>query len=88
MEVTISIVSILGMAAGALTVVSFMPQVFRAWKTRQVKDLSLWTFALLLTAGGLWITYGVMRTDWPVIVTNVGMVTLNLAILAAKLRFG
>ncbi|HEX8275747.1 MAG TPA: SemiSWEET transporter [Longimicrobiaceae bacterium] len=77
----------LGYAAGVLTVLSFLPQVIRAWKTKKVNDLSFGMFALLITAGVLWIAYGVGSTDWPVIATNAGMVTLNCAILAAKIRF-
>ena len=65
-----------------------MPQARRAWKTRHVEDLSIGTFILLLTAGALWIAYGVLRQDWPVIATNVGMVAVNASILVAKLRFG
>ena len=77
----------LGYVAGALTVISFLPQVLRTWRTRETKDLSIGMFALLITAGALWITYGVVTSDTPVIATNVGMVTLNAAILTAKLRF-
>ena len=77
----------LGYLAGFLTVASFLPQVVRTWRTKQTKDLSVGTFALLITAGALWITYGVLERDRPVIVTNVGMVALNCVILAAKLRY-
>ena len=73
--------------AGVLTVASFLPQVLRTWRTKETKDLSLGTFALLITAGVLWTTYGILSSDWPVIATNVGMVILNCAILAAILRF-
>ncbi len=76
-----------GYLAGVLTVLSLLPQVLRAWRTKQTKDLSIRTFLLLITAGVLWITYGVMAKDWPVIATNAGMVMLNGAILTAKLRF-
>ena len=76
-----------GYLAGALAVLSLLPQVLRAWRTKQTKDLSIRTFLLLITAGVLWITYGFLATDWPVIATNAGMVTLNGAILAAKLRY-
>lgn len=76
-----------GYVAGALTVVSMVPQVLRAWRTKQTKDLSVRTFLLLITAGALWITYGVLASDWPVIATNAGMVTLNGAILGAKLLY-
>ena len=77
----------IGYVAGALTVASFLPQVAQTWKTKRTKDLSLGMLVLLVTAGALWITYGVVSTDWPVIATNVGMVSLNSAILLAKLRY-
>ncbi len=77
----------IGYVAGALTVISFLPQVVRVWRTKKTNDLSLGMFVILITAGALWITYGVVTSDWPVIATNGGMVTLNIAILVAKLRF-
>lgn len=77
----------LGYLAGALTVLSLWPQVLRAWRTKQTQDLSVRTFVLFIAAGGLWITYGVLSTDWPVIATNAGMVILNGAILVAKLKY-
>ena len=77
----------LGYLAGFLTVASFVPQVVRTWRTKQTEALSVGTFVLIITAGLAWITYGVLKGDNPVILTNVGMVALNGAILAAKLRF-
>lgn len=77
----------IGYVAGILTVLSYVPQVVRVWKTRETKDLSYGMFALLVTASVLWITYGVMSTQWPVIATNVGCGVLNVAILAAKVKF-
>ena len=76
-----------GYLAGALTVISLIPQVLRVWRTKQTKDLSIRTFLLLIAAGILWIVYGVMASDWPVIATNGGMVALNGAILGAKLIY-
>jgi MtN3 and saliva related transmembrane protein len=78
----------LGFFAGILTVVSFVPQVIRTWRTHRTHDLSLGMFALLVTASSLWIIYGIVIEDWPVILTNMGMVALNGAIGVAKLRFG
>ena len=59
----------------------------RAWRTKETKDLSYGMFGLLVTAAALWITYGVMSSQWPVIATNVGCGILNVAILTAKIRF-
>ena len=44
--------------------------------------------AILVTASTLWTIYGFVIHDWAVILTNIGMVTLNGAIAVAKLRFG
>ena len=81
------IASYVGYAAGALTVVSYFPQAMRAWKTRKVDDLSWGMVGMLVVAGGLWIVYGVMSKQMPVILTNRGTVVLTAAILVAKFRF-
>ena len=77
----------LGYFAGILTVGSFLPQVIRTWRTRKTGDLSLGMFALLSTASSLWIVYGIITSDWPVILTNTGMVAMNGALALAKLRY-
>jgi MtN3 and saliva related transmembrane protein len=78
----------LGYFAGTLTVVSFIPQVYKTWKTKETKDLSLGAFVLLISACSLWAIYGIIIEDLSVILTNVGMVLLVGAIGVAKLRFG
>jgi len=78
----------IGYAAATLTVVSYLPQAVRVWRTRQTHDLSLAMFLMLVASGGLWLAYGFSRSDWPVIITNASLVLVNLAILAAKLRHG
>lgn len=77
----------LGYFAGTITVLSFLPQVMRAWRTRQTRDLSMGMFALLVASGALWMIYGAINRDWPVVATNGGMVALNGALVAAKLRY-
>ena len=81
-------VSGLGYAAGVITVASFLPQVVRAWRTRRTRDLSLGSLALLILAGALWIVYGAISRDWPVVATNAGMVALLVLLAGAKARFG
>jgi MtN3 and saliva related transmembrane protein len=77
----------LGYVAGTVTVASFLPQVVRAWRTRQTRDLSLASLALLITAGSMWILYGALSRDWPVVATNSGMVGLLVLLAAAKVRY-
>jgi MtN3 and saliva related transmembrane protein len=78
----------LGYVAGIVTVASFLPQVVRAWRTRQTRDLSLISLALLITAGSMWILYGALSRDWPVVATNSGMVGLLVLLAAAKVKHG
>ena len=78
----------LGYVAGMVTVASFLPQVVRAWRTRQTRDLSLASLALLITAGSMWILYGALSRDWPVVATNSGMVGLLVLLAAAKVKNG
>jgi len=79
---------IIGLVAGTLTTMSFVPQVVKAWRTRSLADFSL---AMLLTFAigvSLWVVYGVMIGGVPVIVANATTLALTLALLAMKLRFG
>lgn len=77
----------LGYFAGMLTVGSFLPQVIRAWRTRRTRDLSLEGISLIVIASSLWVVYGAITTDWPIILTNLGMASLNGALVVAKLRY-
>lgn len=80
-------IAYMGYFAGLLTVSAFLPQVIRTWRTRNTRDLSLGMFALLSTASSVWIVYGIITADWPVILTNVGMVAMNVALAVAKIRY-
>ena len=80
-------IQLVGFAAGFLTVVSFLPQVIQAWKTKRVKDISFWMIAILMTAAATWVAYGIMKKDMPVIVTNVSSFILQSGIMVAKIKF-
>ena len=77
----------LGYLAGTMTVLAFLPQVIRTWKTRRTGDLSMGMFAIIITASALWVVYGAVMSDLPIILTNVGMIALNGALAVAKVRY-
>ena len=79
---------IIGSAAGLITVLSFVPQAIRAWRTKRTQDLSRWTFVMLVLQSAGWAVYGVMLGQSPIIWTNACVLLLTLSILAAKLRHG
>jgi MtN3 and saliva related transmembrane protein len=80
--------SIVGSLAGLITVLSFVPQAIRAWRTKRTADLSRGTFIMLVLQAAGWTVYGVLLGQAPIIWTNVCVLMLTLAILAAKLRHG
>ena len=82
-----NIVQYLGLAAGALTTTAFLPQVIKTWKTRSAKDLSLGMFSLFCLGVLLWLIYGLIVRDIPVIAANVLTLMLASTLLFFKLRF-
>lgn len=82
-----NIVQLLGLTAGSLTTVAFLPQVIKTWKTRSAKDLSLGMFSLFCLGVVLWLIYGIMVQDIPVIAANLLTLLLASTLLFFKLRF-
>ncbi len=79
---------VLGLVASAFTTSSFVPQVWRTWKTRDVSGISLPTYLIITVGLALWLVYGVLRGDLPLIVANAVMVVLTGAITVMKIVFG
>lgn len=81
------IYTLIGLAAGFCTTVAFLPQVIKTWKSKSAKDLSLGMYSIFCTGVLLWLTYGILIADLPIILTNVATLSLALSILFFKLRF-
>ncbi|MFO1316327.1 MAG: SemiSWEET transporter [Burkholderiales bacterium] len=79
---------VLGLAAGGLTTVAFVPQVVRIVRTRSAYDISWWLFGILAVGSALWLWYGIALSSLPLIATNVVTLTLQLAIFWLKWRYG
>jgi MtN3 and saliva related transmembrane protein len=83
-----NLTEIVGLAAGFLTTVAFVPQVTKVWRDRSAKELSLKTFVAFSTGVILWLVYGVMLGEFPMILWNAVTLALVGAIVAMKLKFG
>ena len=77
-----------GYAAAACTTSAYIPQVLRVWRTRSTKDISLKMFMVLVTGLSLWLTYGIWRGEWPLIIANSITLMLASTILYFKIRHG
>lgn len=80
-------VTIIGSAAAALTTISFLPQMIKAYRTKKMQDVSTYLMALYATGTSLWLAYGVFRSDWVIIVANVLGTSFNLVLLYMKHRY-
>ena len=77
----------LGLIAGMLTTVAFIPQAVKTWKTRNTRDISLGMFTIFCAGTLLWLLYGIRIGALPVIVANAITLVLALTILVFKIRY-
>lgn len=80
--------TLVGLGAGTLTTLAFVPQAVKAWRTRSTHDLSLPTFLMLCLGIALWLAYGLLLGDLPLIAANTITFVFAGAILWVKLRHG
>ncbi len=78
---------ILGLVAGACTTAAVTPQIWKAWKTKEVDDVSVGMYLVLITGLALWLVYGIITGDIPIIVTNGTALLLNLFMLYLIFRY-
>ncbi len=60
----------LGLIGATLTTVSFLPQLIKVIKTRSTKDISTGMFVLFGTDFFIWLIYGILIKDIPLIIAN------------------
>jgi len=78
---------LLGMVAGTLTTVSFVPQVIKTWQSRSAKDISFGMFLLFSLGVLLWLVYGVAIHSAPIILSNLVTLVLSTSIILMKALF-
>ncbi|MDQ0595443.1 MtN3 and saliva related transmembrane protein [Chryseobacterium ginsenosidimutans] len=73
--------NILGIIAGVLTSVSMIPQLLKVLKEKNADDLS-WVMILILISGlSLWVWYGFLKNELPIILSNAFAVMVNIILL-------
>ena len=79
-------ITLLGLAAAACTTASFIPQVVKAWRSGSSADLSLGMYVLITLGIGLWLVYGLLVRDLPIIAANAVTLVLVASLLLHILR--
>lgn len=80
-------VSFIGLLAGILTTLAFIPQVIKVVQTKSTNDISLAMFAIFILGVFCWIVYGVLLKTPPLIISNSLVLVMALIILGYKLRY-
>ncbi|TSE34286.1 SemiSWEET transporter [Tepidimonas charontis] len=81
-------VDVIGSLAAVLTTISFVPQAWHTWRTKDVAAISLGMYAIFTTGVALWLIYGLLLRAWPIVAANVVTLLLASAILAMRIRYG
>ncbi len=81
-------VVILGLVAATFTTLAYLPQAIKAWRTRSTKDLSFGMFLMFAIGVSLWLIYGILIKDIPLIAANAVTSVLAFSILIMKIRYG
>lgn len=79
--------TLIGLIAATLTTLSFVPQVIKIWKLKETRDISLSMFVMLSIGILLWLVYGFLIWDFPVILANAAAFVLNMVIVLFKLKY-
>ena len=83
-----NLAELIGIIAGLLTTVAFLPQAVKIWRSKSAKDVSLAMFVCFCAGIVLWVIYGFMLGALPVILANVLTLCIAAAILVFKTRYG
>lgn len=81
------LISIVGVAAAALTTSSFLPQIIKAHRTKSMEDVSRYLMSFFTTGTFLWMVYGIFKGDWVIIGANATATAFNVILLYMKFAY-
>lgn len=78
---------VLGLTAGILTTLAFVPQVLKIYRTKSGKDISRGMISIFSAGVLLWLVYGIVIDSLPLILANSVTLALTLAIIVLKVHY-
>ncbi len=88
MEFSINFNNIIGIVAGIITTSALVPQALKIYRTKSARDVSLTMFIFMAVGITLWLEYGVLIKEIPVILANSVSLILIFSIIFMKIRYG
>ena len=80
-------IELIGYFGSFLTSITFIPQVYKSWKSKSVGDLSTWMVLIVVTSTLVWLAYGYFINSGPVLLANSIVLILTLVLLYFKTKF-
>jgi MtN3 and saliva related transmembrane protein len=78
--------TLIGILAGICTAISMIPQLIKIIRDKKAEDISVFSFVVLISGVALWILYGLIKHDLPIIYTNVFSFLVNVTVLILSLK--
>ena len=78
---------VLGLIAGGITSVAMMPQLIKVIKEKNAEDISVAMLLVLITGLSLWVWYGILQDELPIILSNSFSVLVNITLLICCMMF-
>lgn len=80
-------IEVLGLVAGGITSVAMMPQLIKVIKEKNAEDISVLMLLVLITGLSLWVWYGILQNELPIILSNSFSVLVNITLLICCMMF-
>jgi MtN3 and saliva related transmembrane protein len=78
-------VDYVGSIAATCTTLAFIPQAIHSYKTRDLSGISLPMYSIFTAGVAMWLVYGLLKQDWPIIIANTITVALSAMMLVLKI---
>lgn len=80
-------VKIVGITAGIFTGASMVPQLIKIIQEKKASQVSVVMLVVLIIGLGLWAWYGFLKEDWPIILTNLFSLAINLTMIFLRFKY-
>ncbi len=86
--IIVPFIDIIGYAAGSLILVSTLPQIIKSWRTKSTKDISLMRCFIYFIGVLVWLIYGIILVNGPMIIVNSINLILESCVIYFKIKYG
>ena len=86
--VTSIVLETLAVITGVVSSFAMIAQVYRIFRRKSAKDLSIWTYAYMLAAGAIWVLYGLDIQNFPIVISNLIGTLAMIAVVVGWFLYG